>query len=134
MSVEQWKQHFSKMIEGNIPNHNFYVISKNQTGAGDSKENLIKIVSPTENVVERAKSELTRKKAIKRKGDALSSHNEPVKRRRKTSKVKRGKRQSKTRKLATKKKEKKKGKKTKDRKRNNKVNTQKSKRRNYFLK
>lgn len=56
-NFEIWKQHFIKQARGLIPHEKvFYKVSE-QTGRG--KEENIKMVSPTEQVVERAKSNLS---------------------------------------------------------------------------
>lgn len=57
-----WKQHFIDQAKGNIPHQRiFYKVSK-QEGSGE--EPNIKLVTPTEQVVERAKSTLSQPPSI----------------------------------------------------------------------
>ena len=54
---DKWKRHFVNMAENGTSSKKFYALSS-QKGAGVSNE--LKLVTPTEQAVEQAKSELLR--------------------------------------------------------------------------
>jgi len=63
-NIEEWKAYFVKMAKGEIPYSKFYVVNNKTTTA--KKDPSLKLVTPTEQAVEQAKSEIKSKRGIKR--------------------------------------------------------------------
>ena len=63
-NIKEWKTYFVKMAKGEIPYSKFYVVNNQTTTT--KKETPITLVSPTEQAVEQAKSELKSNRGIKR--------------------------------------------------------------------
>ena len=86
-NVSKWKKHFLDMVEvGKKNNKNIYVV---QTGKGDLKskvEEPIKLITPTQQAVERAESDL--KRTINEVSEDKNMSIKPLKKKRRISRQK----------------------------------------------